>query len=143
MTAALDRILCRIARRYASYRTPYEDLIQEARLAAWKAAQLPNAATTGFVMRAAKWAIFAYVAREHKEAHLSLERDHCHLGAQLTTPDFAPALIEVLAGREPSLPAYSERLERASESADDEAYNAAIRLGLVIPPAIETPVKAS
>jgi DNA-binding CsgD family transcriptional regulator len=100
MTHALDQILCRIAQRYASPCTPYEDLIQEARLAAWKTAQLPNAATVGFIMRAAKWAIFAYIARERREAHLSLERDRCNVGAQLTTPDFAPALIEVLTLRE-------------------------------------------
>jgi RNA polymerase sigma factor (sigma-70 family) len=96
MTHVPDQILRRLAQRYASARIPYDDLVQEARIAAWKASLMPNATSVGFVFRAAKWAIFDYLSRERKETHLSLERDCCEVGSRLTAPDFAPALIDAM-----------------------------------------------
>lgn len=99
---AQDVKLRRLARGHSSARSPYEDLLQEARIAAWKADRLPNAAGKGAgALRAAKRAIVRYEARERREAHRRLGQSGGYRGlSAATVPDFAPALLDALEERD-------------------------------------------
>jgi DNA-binding CsgD family transcriptional regulator len=95
----LDANLRALASRWACSWLAYDDLLQEARIAAWRASQVPGIVSGGWEYNAARWAIRHYATRERRHVLPSIDAmaDPESLAA-LRGIDFAPALIDALSG---------------------------------------------